>query len=126
MRPAREHATSNGQTYMITSSTWGRRSLFSRDVWAKLLMPLRWRVFKFWMKRVSMVSLQLPSALFRTPSIGICRWISIARLAKTEQSVCFPLSHRFSQRHRDSRNSSVSDLKAQRPPESLRIFSTGT
>ena len=38
MRPAREHATSNGQTYMITSSTWGRRSLFSRDVWAKLLI----------------------------------------------------------------------------------------
>src|SRR3954468_16971568 len=38
MRPAREHATSNGQKYMITSSTWGRRSLFSRDVWAKLLI----------------------------------------------------------------------------------------
>lgn len=38
MRPTREHATSNGQTYMITSSTWGRRSLFSRDVWAKLLI----------------------------------------------------------------------------------------
>src|ERR1700752_457656 len=37
MRPPREHATSNGQTYMITSSTWGRRSLFSREVWAKLL-----------------------------------------------------------------------------------------
>jgi putative transposase len=38
MRPVREHATSNGQTYMITSSTWGRRSLFSREVWAKLLI----------------------------------------------------------------------------------------
>ena len=38
MRPMREHATSNGQTYMITSSTWGRRALFSRDVWAKLLI----------------------------------------------------------------------------------------
>jgi putative transposase len=38
MRPPREHATSNGQTYMITSSTWGRRSLFSRDVWANLLI----------------------------------------------------------------------------------------
>jgi REP-associated tyrosine transposase len=36
MRPTREPATSNGQTYMITSSTWGRRALFSRDVWAKL------------------------------------------------------------------------------------------
>ena len=23
MRPIREHATCNGQTYMITSSTWG-------------------------------------------------------------------------------------------------------
>jgi REP-associated tyrosine transposase len=38
MRPIREPATSNGQTYMITSSTWGRRSLFSREVWAKLLI----------------------------------------------------------------------------------------
>ena len=38
MRPTREHATNNGQTYMITSSTWGRRGLFSREVWAKLLI----------------------------------------------------------------------------------------
>ena len=38
MRPAREHATSNGQTYMVTSSTWGRRSLFSGEAWAKLLI----------------------------------------------------------------------------------------
>jgi putative transposase len=38
MRPTREPATSNGQTYMITSSTWGRRSLFSREIWAKLLI----------------------------------------------------------------------------------------
>jgi len=38
MRPPREHATSNGQTYMVTSSTWGRRALFSRGVWAKLLI----------------------------------------------------------------------------------------
>jgi putative transposase len=38
MRPPREHATSNGQTYMITSSTWGRRAVFSREPWAKLLI----------------------------------------------------------------------------------------
>ena len=38
MRPTREHATSNGQTYIITASRWGRRALFSRDVWAKLLV----------------------------------------------------------------------------------------
>jgi REP-associated tyrosine transposase len=38
MRPIREHATNNGQTYMITSSTWGRRALFSREAWAKLLI----------------------------------------------------------------------------------------
>jgi putative transposase len=38
MRPVREHATSNGQTYMVTSSTWGRRALFSGDAWAKLLI----------------------------------------------------------------------------------------
>lgn len=36
MRPLREHATSNGQTYMVTSLTWGRRALFSRE--AKLLI----------------------------------------------------------------------------------------
>lgn len=38
MRPPREHSTSNGQTYMITSLTWSRRALFSRDEWAKLLI----------------------------------------------------------------------------------------
>ena len=38
MRPTREPATNNGQTYMITSSTWGRRDLFSREIWAKLLI----------------------------------------------------------------------------------------
>jgi putative transposase len=38
MKPCREHATSNGQTYMVTSSTWGRRTLFSRDAWANLLV----------------------------------------------------------------------------------------
>jgi putative transposase len=38
MRPIREHATSNGQTYMITSSTWGRRSLFSREPWVRFLI----------------------------------------------------------------------------------------
>ncbi|HEY6339417.1 MAG TPA: transposase [Candidatus Sulfotelmatobacter sp.] len=38
MKPSREHATNNGQTYMVTSSTWGRRSLFSRHAWANLLI----------------------------------------------------------------------------------------
>ena len=38
MRPIREHATNNGQTYMVTSSTWGRRDLFSKESWAKLLI----------------------------------------------------------------------------------------
>jgi putative transposase len=38
MRPIREHATNNGQTYMVTSSTWGRRALFSREAWPKLLI----------------------------------------------------------------------------------------
>src|ERR1700738_1893138 len=38
MRPAREHATNTGHTYMIASATWGRRSLFERDCWAKLLI----------------------------------------------------------------------------------------
>jgi len=38
MRPIREQATNNGRTYMVTSSTWGRRALFSREAWAKLLI----------------------------------------------------------------------------------------
>jgi len=38
MRPAREHATNTGHTYMITFATWGRRSLFQRECWAKLLI----------------------------------------------------------------------------------------
>ncbi len=38
MRPAREPATSNGQTYMVTSSTCGRRALFQKECWARLLI----------------------------------------------------------------------------------------
>ncbi|MGP8095255.1 MAG: REP-associated tyrosine transposase [Candidatus Sulfotelmatobacter sp.] len=38
VRPTREHATNTGQTYMVTSSTWGRRSLFGREPWARLLI----------------------------------------------------------------------------------------
>jgi putative transposase len=38
MRPNREHATNNGQTYMVTSSTWGRHALFQKQLWARLLI----------------------------------------------------------------------------------------
>src|SRR6266700_418679 len=38
MRPTREDATNNGQTYMVTSSTWERRALFQKERWAKLLI----------------------------------------------------------------------------------------
>ncbi|MBZ5665437.1 MAG: transposase [Acidobacteriia bacterium] len=38
MKPQREHATNNAQTYMITSSTWERRSLFQNERWARLLI----------------------------------------------------------------------------------------
>jgi putative transposase len=38
MRPTREHATNNGQTYMVTSSRWERRSLFHVDRWAELFI----------------------------------------------------------------------------------------
>jgi len=38
MKPRREHATNNAQTYMVTSSTWGRRALFRNERWAKLLI----------------------------------------------------------------------------------------
>jgi len=38
MKPQREHATHNSQTYMVTSSTWERRSLFQAEPWARLLI----------------------------------------------------------------------------------------
>jgi len=38
MRPIREHASNNGQTYMVTSSTWGRRALFQKEHWARLMI----------------------------------------------------------------------------------------
>jgi len=38
MRPKREHATENQQTYMVTTSTWGRRALFRGERWAALLI----------------------------------------------------------------------------------------
>ena len=36
MKPAREHATYNAQTYFVTSDTWERRALFLNEVWARL------------------------------------------------------------------------------------------
>ena len=36
MKPAREHATKNGQTYFVTSDTWERRALFNVESWARL------------------------------------------------------------------------------------------
>jgi putative transposase len=38
MKPTREHATNNQQSYMVTSSTWERRALFRNERWAKLLI----------------------------------------------------------------------------------------
>lgn len=38
MKPQREHATHNAQTYTVTSSTWERRALFQAEPWAKLLI----------------------------------------------------------------------------------------
>ncbi|MGB0062845.1 MAG: transposase [Terracidiphilus sp.] len=36
MKPAREHATNNSQTYFVTSDTWERRALFRNEAWARL------------------------------------------------------------------------------------------
>ena len=36
MKPAREHATNNSQTYFVTSDTWERRALFRAEPWARL------------------------------------------------------------------------------------------
>jgi putative transposase len=38
LRPTREHATSNRQTYMVTTETWQRRALFLNERWAELLV----------------------------------------------------------------------------------------
>jgi putative transposase len=38
MRPKREHAANNQQTYMVTASTWGRRGHFRNERWANLLL----------------------------------------------------------------------------------------
>ena len=36
MKPSREHATNNAQTYFVTSKTWEGRALFRADPWARL------------------------------------------------------------------------------------------
>jgi putative transposase len=36
LKPAREHATNNAQTYFITSDTWERRALSLTEPWARL------------------------------------------------------------------------------------------
>jgi putative transposase len=36
LRPTREHATNNAQTYFVTSDTWERRALFRNEAWARL------------------------------------------------------------------------------------------
>ncbi len=38
MKPTREHATNNEQTYFITASTWQRRALFNNPAWADLFL----------------------------------------------------------------------------------------
>jgi putative transposase len=45
LKPAREHATNNAQTYFVTSDTWERRALFRTDLWATLFFktPLSYR-----------------------------------------------------------------------------------
>jgi len=38
VRAKREHATNYGQTYMVTTETWGRRAIFRAEPWARLLI----------------------------------------------------------------------------------------
>ena len=38
MKPTREHATNNGQTYFVTASTWQRRAVFNNSQWAELFL----------------------------------------------------------------------------------------
>jgi putative transposase len=36
LKPTREHATNNAQTYFVTSKTWESRALFQAEPWARL------------------------------------------------------------------------------------------
>jgi putative transposase len=38
MKPTREYATNNAQTYFVTASTWQRRALFKNSQWAELFL----------------------------------------------------------------------------------------
>ena len=38
MKPPREHATNNQQTYFVSSQTVGRRQLFTQEPWANLFL----------------------------------------------------------------------------------------
>jgi putative transposase len=38
LKPAREHATHNAQTYFVTATTWERRPLFNKARWRELFM----------------------------------------------------------------------------------------
>jgi putative transposase len=40
LKPAREHATNNAQTYFVTSDTWERRALFHTESWARLFFKV--------------------------------------------------------------------------------------
>jgi putative transposase len=40
LKPAREHATNNSQTYFVTSDTWERRALFRTETWARLFFKV--------------------------------------------------------------------------------------
>ena len=40
MKPAREHATNNAQTYFVTSDTWERRTLFHAEPWTRLFFKV--------------------------------------------------------------------------------------
>jgi putative transposase len=38
VKPTREHATNNRQTFFVTASTWQRRALFKNPRWAELFL----------------------------------------------------------------------------------------
>src|SRR3974390_755532 len=38
LKPPRDHATRNAQTYFVTATTWERRALFKSERWARLFM----------------------------------------------------------------------------------------
>ena len=79
MKPAREHATNNAQTYFVTSDTWERRALFRAEPWAKLFFKtlLSYRGESYWLHEFVLMPDHFH--LLITPSAALERAIQLIK-----------------------------------------------